>query len=144
MLPVTPTRDWNTIPDHRRVISPDEDNQGNNNNNNNNNNPFRLLEDSDSDDDESASRQTSGGTATALESITASLRDPGTTDHLLGAAERIVVDLREYFLNTPIIDTPDRFAAFTAASNREYNRINGIEIANNENDSNSSIPPLSN
>ena len=64
MLPVTPTADWNTIPNRRRIISPGESIQPGINNNNNN--PFGLLEDSD---DESISSVSSVGTATALETI---------------------------------------------------------------------------
>jgi hypothetical protein len=62
----------------------------------------------------------------------------------LGASEQFAVDISEYFLHTPIIDTPDRFIAFTEAFNRDHARVNGIEIANNDYDSNNSIPPLSN
>jgi hypothetical protein len=145
ITPTTPT-DW-IVFNNRRIVTPGDNESipsGSSSDqglNNNNNNLFSVLEDSDSDDDDDDDNEsTSSPTVTALESIATSLiQDTG--DHLLGVSERIVVDLREYFLNTPIIDTPDRFIGFTEVFNREFNRINSIDDDSN---SNNSIPPLSN
>jgi hypothetical protein len=95
MLPVTPTRDWNIIPNRRSVISPDESDQGNNNNHNNNNNPFVLLEDSDSDDDESTSSFPSDLTLIRAETSTPAFEiDIGATDHIVRPTKRFAVDIR--------------------------------------------------
>jgi hypothetical protein len=143
MLPITPTTDWIVANSRRRTITPGDDELSLSgiNNNNNNNNLFSALEDSysNSDSDDGDDDNESTPTVTAPGSIaTPLLLNPG--DHLVGTSERVIVDLSEYFLHTPIIDTPDRFIAFTEAINRDFNRINGID----DDDSNSSIPPLSN
>ena len=141
--PSTPTN-W-IVFNNRRIVTPGDDesipsesssdqginNNSNNNNSNNNNNPFSTLEDSDSDDDYIDYNES---TPIALESLTTLIQDPG--NHLLGASERIVVDLQEYYLNTPHIDTPDHFIAFTEAFNREFNRINSINNSDSDNNSN--------
>jgi hypothetical protein len=135
MLPITPTTDWIVANNRRRTVTPGEGNSipsessSDQGVNNNNNNQFSALEDSDSDDNES----TSTATATAL-TATALILDPG--DHLLGASERIVVDLQQFYLH---INTPDQLA-FIEASNREFNRL----TTNIDDSSHNSIPPLSN
>jgi hypothetical protein len=144
MLPVTPNSNWNNVLDYRRLVSPDDESD-HSTARQHDNNPFSALEDSDSDDDESTSSYTSEETVSSvIESNATFPIEPGAADHLLGASEQFAVDINEYFLHTPIIDTPDRFIAFTEAFNRDHDRVNGIEIANNDYDSNNSIPPLSN
>jgi hypothetical protein len=106
MLPVTPTRDWNIIPNRRSVISPDESDQGNNNNHNNNNNPSVLLDDSDSDNDESTSSFPSNLTLISqAETSTPSFEiDIGATDHIDRPTKRFAVDISEYFLHGALTD----------------------------------------
>ena len=109
MLPTTPTTGWNIVPDRRRIISPDNSDQGiTNHYNNPNPNPFGLLEDSDSEDDVSTSSVTSVETAQGNTATTASnavfLVDPSSISHVTGTTA-YTVDISRQFLYTQLEHT---------------------------------------
>lgn len=109
MLPTTPTTGWNIVPDRRRIISPDDSDQGITNHYNNPFNPFGLLEDSDSEDDVSTtSRVTSvetaqGNTTTTTASNAVFLADSGSINHIGTTA--YTVDISRQYLYTQLEPT---------------------------------------